>query len=564
MKSNYLAVSLVLTVLLLGAVPLDAGAAEISAEPISITRISYPSVVRNWSHLELIYQDMWHDPAMLQEEIDMIHDAASAIVDLETLGQTVQGRDIVSLKITNELSPVQKAKTVVVAHHHGREQITVEAALRFILRLVNGYGEDQQITDYLDSEEIYIIPSLNLDALERVVNLADYWLRKNLQPYNNDHDDETDEDPANDVDLDGQISEFDVFEVGTNLFVDYYFEGIDDDGDGKINEDEIGLVDLNRNYATYWGMPGSSDDPTAQTYHGAFAFSEPETAAFRDFALQHKFAMAYSLHSGTNATYLPSNEDNYYPLPELYSTVLDDFVDILPPYFFGSGYYPSPETHARASRLEAGTGGLWKEWMYYSRSTPLPVCFEIYHNPDVDLPSASVRVYENETHYIEKWTGIYGYFAPELPLIQPLWEEISPAFDYLLEMLPRLDVTIPEGTQSGTALSLNMTMTNLSPRLYTKDNIQILGPDGGYLYSFGVVQASSTYDGTVEFQIPPTLLGTNFTIRVGNDYSGFSQFEVQSIGVPQTQFELPSELILTVGIGVVVLVALVVYASRRR
>lgn len=564
MKSTYLVVSLVIVILAVTGIPFRVSAEEIPMDQVAITQISYPSAARNWSDLELIYQNQFHDPVQLLEEIDMIQEAASSIVDLEVLGQTIQGRDIICLKITNELSPVQKAKTVVVAHHHGREQITVEVALRFILRLVNGYGEDPLITEFLDTEEIYVIPSLNLDALERVVNLADYWLRKNLRSYDNDNDGLEDEDPANDVDLDGQISEFDVFEVGTNRFVDYYFEGIDDDGDGLTNEDEIGLVDLNRNYATYWGMAGSSDDPTDQTYHGTAPFSEPETKAFRDFAVQHRFAMAYSLHSGINATYLPSSEDNYYPLPMLYSNVLNDFVDILPPYFFGSSYYPSLQAAARACRLKAETGGLWKEWMYYSRSTPLPVCFEIYHNPEVDLPSASKRFDQNETHYIEEWTGIYGYFAPDTALIQKLWNEIAPAFDYLLEMLPRLNVTIDGATQRGYSLKLNITITNLSHRLFTKDAVQILAPDGGSLYSFGVVQAGSAYSGTVSFEIPISLVGTTFRISIGNEYSGFIPFEVESLYVSQTPFEFTPELLLGVGVGIVVLLALVVYMVRKR
>lgn len=42
-------------------------------------------------------------------------------------------------------------------------------------------------------------------------------------------------------------------------------------------------VDLNRNYAKGWGGTGSSGNPGSQTYRGTAPFSEPETAAVRDF-----------------------------------------------------------------------------------------------------------------------------------------------------------------------------------------------------------------------------------------------------------------------------------------
>lgn len=42
-------------------------------------------------------------------------------------------------------------------------------------------------------------------------------------------------------------------------------------------------VDLNRNFGYQWGGKGTSASPCAQTYRGATAFSEPETAAIRSY-----------------------------------------------------------------------------------------------------------------------------------------------------------------------------------------------------------------------------------------------------------------------------------------
>jgi hypothetical protein len=228
-----------------------------------IEKVVTPSVTRTWDPLTLLYDGQFHDPVEVDEEIENIHSLVPELVDLEIIGQSYQGRNLTCLRITNELNTVQKAKTLVVAQHHGREQITVELALRFILHLLNNYGVDDTITEYIDTQEIFIIPTLNPDALEIVVNEGNHWLRKNLRPYDNDGDGQFSEDDIEDTDGDGWISNFLVYERDYPTEVpeinDYdweYWEGDDNDNDTLFNEDEVGLVDLNRNYATFWAADG--------------------------------------------------------------------------------------------------------------------------------------------------------------------------------------------------------------------------------------------------------------------------------------------------------------------
>ncbi|MCB0419223.1 MAG: zinc carboxypeptidase, partial [Bdellovibrionales bacterium] len=57
-------------------------------------------------------------------------------------------------------------------------------------------------------------------------------------------------------------------------------------------------VDLNRNYGKGFGGPGSSSSPSSDTYHGPSAFSEPETAAVRDFVrARNKTTVLLSFHT---------------------------------------------------------------------------------------------------------------------------------------------------------------------------------------------------------------------------------------------------------------------------
>jgi hypothetical protein len=325
-----------------------------------VEKMAVSSVSRTWEPVSLIYEDQFHDPVKLNEEIENIHSIVPDLVDLEVIGESYEGRNITCLRITNELNTVQKAKTLIVAQHHGREQITVELALRFVLWLLNGYGIDAALTEYVDTQEIYVIPTLNPDALEIVVNDGNHWLRKNLRPFDNDGDGLFGEDDAEDVDGDGFISEFYVYlksspsDMPNINDYDYtYYEGIDNDGDGLVNEDEVGLVDLNRNYPIFWDL--GETDVTTQEYRGAAPFSEPETQAFRDFAQQHKFAMAYSLHSGTNATYFVQDTSFNWVEPILSYQVASDFRDILPSGFNQGIGYPTSD-HLQ---IESATAGGW-------------------------------------------------------------------------------------------------------------------------------------------------------------------------------------------------------------
>ena len=105
----------------------------------------------------------------------------------------------------------------------------------YILHLLaDNYGTDQQITDLVNSREIYIIFTTNPDGSEYDVATGSYrsW-RKNRQP---------------------------------------------NSGSSYIG------TDLNRNYGYKWGCcGGSSGFPSSETYRGASAFSAPETQRIRDF-----------------------------------------------------------------------------------------------------------------------------------------------------------------------------------------------------------------------------------------------------------------------------------------
>ncbi|MFW9844864.1 MAG: M14 family zinc carboxypeptidase [Candidatus Thorarchaeota archaeon] len=535
-------------------------AAEVNGDLPRIVEVTVPSITRTWDSVSLLYDNQFHDSAKVDEEIENILTSVPELVDVEVIGQSYQGKNITGIRITNEQNTVQKAKALVVAQHHGREQITVEMALRFILRLLNSYGEDTTLTEYIDTQEIYVIPTINPDALDVVVNDGNHWLRKNLRPYDNDGDGLFGEDDAEDVNGDGAISGYDVYtkDYPGETYLYTYYEGIDNDEDGLVNEDEVGLVDLNRNYPTFWD--GGDTDVTTQVYRGTAPFSEPETQAFRDFALEHRFAMAYSLHSGINATYFPADESDNWFEGVLYYGMASDYNDILPDGYNNIGGYPQ----SYGDRIMSTTYGGWGEWMYVERGCTVPITFEVYTNASVHEDEATVVDYENSTHIIRKWDGIYGYFNPVEGGINTLWDEIEGAFDYLLEMTPRVDFNIlgiSGGVTAGENVDMTMSMTCLSPRLGSKDSIYFLSENGETLttvISVGSGQTISTYP---EFTLVEDLDATGYTILVGNNYTGYSKFII-SIGGALSDLG-PLLLVAGIGVTVAVVALLIIYMKRK-
>ena len=516
----------ILTSLFAASFQVSAAKIQIEVDPSTLLNLD-----RTWDDVSLLYTRMFHNSSEVQEEIDRFQVLVPELIDMEVIGQTYLGKNITSLKITNELRTQQKAKTLVVAHHHGREQITVEAALRFIIYLLNSYGENETITNFIDSQEIYVIPSLNLDALDVVVDQENYWLRKTVKPWDDDNDGLFDEDQREDINLDGKISSFDVYDntIPSNpVYLYSYFEGIDNDADGEINEDMIGYADLNRNYDSYWrDGSGWSEDTQSDIYPGPTPFSENETQAFRDFALKHKFGMAYSLHSGINSTFFVDDEDGWAEY-ELCLKMLEDYDKILPPSFNEIYGYPGIKKSSLAEE-SAVLAGSWDTWMYFARDTLAPITFEIYNNKSSTALGAETVFSENSTHLILEWTEIYGYFTPDASAIDALWYDVKPGFDYLLDNTPRLSINpqvTSRKTDIGDEVSFSFECTNLSPRIRTIDVVDLFEDDGTHLADGVEILADETNTIKTKTILPVNLEDSEYKVKLGNEFTGYYHFIV--------------------------------------
>ena len=233
------------------------------------------------------------------------------LVDLYSVGESFEGRDIWQMTITNRKigKHTDKPGLFIEGGRHAGEISGIEATLYFINHVLTRYGTDADITRLVDTKTIYAKPMNNPDGAT-VYHLTAQTLRSSVRPTDNDGDGLLDEDAGDDLDGDGYIRQMRKF-VGKgkgNAIKDpkdpkgramrrvrdgegdyqTYSEGIDNDGDERYNEDGIGGLDLHRNYPENWRpMREETGRGYTQVGAGEYPLSEPETRAVFQFLLTH-------------------------------------------------------------------------------------------------------------------------------------------------------------------------------------------------------------------------------------------------------------------------------------
>lgn len=108
--------------------------------------------------------------ASLTAELEAYATAFPTITRLESLGQSVEGRELWALHISdNPGLEEDEPEFKYVSTMHGDEPVGTELCLYFIDRLLNGYGVEERITTLIDSTAISIVPLMNPDGLENGV-----------------------------------------------------------------------------------------------------------------------------------------------------------------------------------------------------------------------------------------------------------------------------------------------------------------------------------------------------------------------------------------------------------
>lgn len=232
------------------------------------------------------------------------------LVELYEVGRSYEDRPILQVTITNKETgkDTDKPAAFFEGGRHSGEVTGTECAMWMMQYLLENYGKDPEITNILDTKTIYLKPVNNPDGHNLYIHTAQSN-RSSVRPDDNDNDGLLDEDPPEDMDGDGMIltmrwkdnekgnmipdpadSTGRIMKnvpAGKGIYLSST-EGVDNDNDGKINEDGIGGLDLHRNYPENW-RPRLEKTGRGFTQGGAgeFPLSEPETRAVVLFLLSH-------------------------------------------------------------------------------------------------------------------------------------------------------------------------------------------------------------------------------------------------------------------------------------
>ncbi|MCK5147575.1 hypothetical protein KAR48_12530 [bacterium] len=228
-----------------------------------------------------------------------------AFLSLQSIGKSTQGRDmwVVTMNNTKTGEEAHKAAMYIDANIHGNEVQGAEAVIYTIDYLMTNYNRIPSVTELVDQRVFYFVPMANPDGRAHFFDKTGMcgYARSGMQPTDNDKDGLADEDGNDDLDGDGLILQMrKKVTYGTHKisahdsrlmirtspgesgnYIMLGSEGIDNDHDGRLNEDGPGGYDMNRNWATDW-QPNY-----LQRGAGNYPFSHPETRAIAKFILAH-------------------------------------------------------------------------------------------------------------------------------------------------------------------------------------------------------------------------------------------------------------------------------------
>lgn len=278
---------------------------------------SYPALGVGAERKVEVAWNRFYDTQGLASILARLHAAFPDRTRLYSIGKSVGGRDLWCLEVTapGTTNAPRKPAMYIDGNIHGNEVQAGEVVAYTAWYLCHQYGRLPKVTELLDRVVFYLVPTINPDG-------RDHWFasahnsntsRSGIQPVDDDRDGVADEDGYDDLDGDGSITQMRLRDPAGRwkrhpLYPDRLVvpaapdehgefqmlgsEGLDNDGDGRVNEDPPGGYDMNRNWAFDWQpryVQGGAQE---------FPFSLPETRAVADFiSVRPHIAGAQSYHN---------------------------------------------------------------------------------------------------------------------------------------------------------------------------------------------------------------------------------------------------------------------------
>jgi len=338
----------------------------------------FPAIGASAPRRVAVEWNRYNDCAGLAAILKQLHATFPDLTKLYSIGRSVEGRDIWCLEVTARKvgNPDRKPGMYIDGNIHGNEVQAGEVVAYTAWYLCHQYGRLPKVTELLDQYVFYLIPTINPDGRDRWFHSPQTASssRTGVKPLDNDRDGLLDEDDADDLDGDGTITsmrmkdphgrykphpEYPALMVRVKddekgEYTLLGLEGLDNDGDGRVNEDGLGGYDGNRNWP--WDWQPSYIQYGSQEY----PCSLPETRAVVAFVLAHPNIAAMQSYHNSGGMILRgpgrAGGDMRPPDERVMAFIAARGVNILP-------YYRSLITHSDLYTVWGGED----DWFYGAR-----------------------------------------------------------------------------------------------------------------------------------------------------------------------------------------------------
>ncbi len=241
----------------------------------------------------LYAQNTYNSHAAITSRLKNLATKNNASGSVQSIGKSSGGKDIWLFTLSKG-EAAKKPGVLVVAGADGKHPAGTEINLLLLEKLLSLPADS--LSSVLSSKTLYFVPALNPDALEQVVNKIKYARSGNATSTDDDRDGQLNEDPFEDLNGDGLITQVRIEDPTGNYILNkkeprllvkadpskgekgkylLISEGVDNDNDGEFNEDGEGGVNIDQNF--------TFDYPIFEKGAGEYQASEPETRAILDF-----------------------------------------------------------------------------------------------------------------------------------------------------------------------------------------------------------------------------------------------------------------------------------------
>ena len=350
--------------------------------------------------------DDWYTTYHTRTEIDTYVAALAAnsggLATRAQFGSSLEGLPMYAIRISGPDLPGNprsaRPKIVFNGCQHAREWVTPPTVVYIAEKLIAGAASDTRIQTILSKCEVVVVPIVNPDGYEYTWTTQRMW-RKNRR----------------------------------------------NNGDGSFG------VDLNRNWSQGWGgNDGSSPSPASETYRGPAAFSEPESAALRDFMTSldsggSVVAGSMDVHSYSQLILSPWGYTEMLPPNAAFFDGLNVQLEAAIESVFGTDYVAGPT--ATTIYVASGTAS---DWSFGA------------------LGSVGYGMEMRDT-------GAFGFALPADQILPTAQENFQLALTFAEGILTPLRFSFPSGQPSSVAglgtVSVQIddgaaTLNTASPRLY--------------------------------------------------------------------------------------------------